>query len=250
LKNIESGEEFVLSVDGTPDDGYQDRFFWSPDSKKLVAVRVAKGQDHKVYFVESSPKDQLQPRLHSFDYLKPGDKLPHPRPQLFDVAGRKQIPVADELFPNPFTETGDMNIRWASDSGRFTFLYNQRGHQVLRVIAVDGRTGEARAVVDERSNTFIDYSGKSFTEYLDDTDEIIWMSERDGWNHLYLYDAKAGSVKNQITKGEWVVRGVDRVDRDKRQVWFRAGGVRPGQDPYNIHYCRANFDGTGLVVLT
>src|SRR6185437_8395664 len=132
----------------------------------------------------------------------------------------------------------------------FYLPYNQRGHQVVRIIAVDARSGEARVVVDERSSTFIDYSGKSFSEYLDDTGEIIWMSERDGWNHLYLYDAKTGRVKNQITKGAWVVRGVDRVDRDKRQIWFRAGGIRPGQDPYYIHYCRVNLDGTGLVVLT
>ena len=76
------------------------------------------------------------------------------------------------------------------------------------------------------------------------------MSERDGWNHLYLYDAKTGQVKNQITKGPWVVRGVERVDEAKRQVWFRAGGIRPGQDPYYIHYCRVNFDGSGLTVLT
>ena len=57
-------------------------------------------------------------------------------------------------------------------------------------------------------------------------------------------------MKNQITKGEWVVRGVDRVDATKRQIWFRAGGIHAGQDPYYIHYCRVNFDGTGLVMLT
>src|SRR6185369_2394045 len=72
----------------------------------------------------------------------------------------------------------------------------------------------------------------------------------DGWNHLYLYDSKTGEVKNQITRGPWVVRGVDFVDREKRQIWFRAGGIRAEQDPYYIHYCRVNFDGSGLVVLT
>src|SRR5207253_3174624 len=117
-------------------------------------------------------------------------------------------------------------------------------------IAVDAATGEARAIIDEQSKTFIDYSGKNFLEWLDDTGELIWMSERDGWNHLYLYDAKTGRVKNQITKGEWVVRGVDRVDDEKRQIWFRAGGIIPGQDPYYLHTCRVNFDGTGLIVLT
>ena len=76
------------------------------------------------------------------------------------------------------------------------------------------------------------------------------MSERDGWNHLYLYDAATGTVKNQITKGEWVVRGVDKVDEGARQIWFRASGMVPGQDPYFIHYYRINFDGTGLTPLT
>src|SRR5262245_63696549 len=76
------------------------------------------------------------------------------------------------------------------------------------------------------------------------------MSVRDGWNHLYLYDAQDGKVKNQITRGPWVVRGVDFVDTAKRQIWFRAGGVYGEQDPYYIHYCRVNFDGTGLLVLT
>src|ERR1019366_10487420 len=69
-------------------------------------------------------------------------------------------------------------------------------------------------------------------------------------NHLYLYDARTGKVKNQITHGEWVVRKVDRVDAEKRQVWLQAGGIRPGQDPYYVHYCRVNFDGSGLTILT
>ena len=250
LKNISSGEETALTKDGRDDDAYRDRFYWSPDSKHFVAVRVEKGQEHKVAFVESSPKDRVQPKLITFDYFKPGDNLPHPHPVLFDVAAKKQIPVNDELFPNPFTESGSMDIRWEKDSSRFNFTYNQRGHQVLRVIGVNAKTGAANAIVDEQSQTFIDYSGKNFLEWLDDSGELIWMSERDGWNHLYLYDAKTGRVKNQITKGEWVVRSVDRVDREKRQIWFRAGGIVPGQDSYYIHYARVNFDGGGLTLLT
>jgi dipeptidyl aminopeptidase/acylaminoacyl peptidase len=57
-------------------------------------------------------------------------------------------------------------------------------------------------------------------------------------------------VKNQITKGQWVVRGVDRVDAENRQIWFRASGMQPGKDPYFVHYYRVNFDGTGLTALT
>ena len=81
------------------------------------------------------------------------------------------------------------------------------GHQVLRIIAVEADTGRTTAIVDEQSETFIDYAFKKYAYYLDDTSEIIWMSERDGWNHLYLYDAESGKVKNRITQGSWVVRG-------------------------------------------
>jgi dipeptidyl-peptidase-4 len=249
LRDEKSGEEFRITTDGTTNDPYRERFYWAPDSKKLVVIRVKKGDERKVHIVESSPKDQLQPKLHSFDYLKPGDKLPNPRPVLIDVAGRTAKVINNDLFSNPFTESGDMDIRW-HNSSRFTFRYNQRGHQILRIISVDATTGEPTAIVDEQSKTFIDYSGKYFAEFLNETDELIWMSERDGWNHLYLYDTKTGHVKNQITRGEWVVRGVDRVDPQSRQIWFRAGGIRPGQDPYHVHHCRVNFDGSSLTVLT
>ncbi|MHC4520959.1 MAG: DPP IV N-terminal domain-containing protein, partial [Planctomycetota bacterium] len=240
-------EEVALTDDGTEEDAYSERFHWSPDSTKLVVLRVRDGFDRKVHLIESSPEGQLQPKLHAFDYRKPGDEIPIRKPHLFDVVNKRRVEVSDELFPNPWSIS---EIHWWPDSSRFSFLYNQRGHQVLRIISVDAESGQARTIVDERSDTFIDYAGKRFLHYLDSTDEIVWMSERDGWNHLYLYDAQTGRVKNQITKGHWVVRGVERVDAEKRQVWFRAGGIRPGQDPYYIHFCRVNFDGTGLVVLT
>jgi dipeptidyl aminopeptidase/acylaminoacyl peptidase len=268
-RDLKTQEEIALTYDGNPDNSYarnaqRDRaiemqydtpeletpapeVYWSPDSRRLVAMRTRPGTDRKVYYVESSPKDQLQPKLHSYPYLKPGDEVPIHKPHLFDLEAKREIPVNDALFSNPWS-IGD--VRWSPDSSHFTFLYNQRGHQALRIVSVEAKTGEARAIVDEQAKTFIDYSGKFYADYLDDTGEIIWMSERDGWNHLYLYDGANGRVKNQITKGEWVVRGVDRVDKEKRQIWFRAGGIRPGQDPYYLHYCRVNLDGSGLTILT
>jgi dipeptidyl-peptidase 4 len=250
LRDTGSEAESALSTDGREGDAYDGQFFWSPDSKKLVAVRVEPVDQRKVTLIESSPKDQLQPKVSTYTYFKPGDKLPHPRPQLFDVAARRQIPVADDLFPNSFTESGRMDIGWARDSSRFTFSYNQRGHQVFRILAVNAGTGVAQAIVNEECRTFFDYSGKQFQRMMEETGELIWMSERDGWNHLYLYAALSGQVKNQITKGAWTVRGVDRVDEKSRQIFFRAGGIHSGQDPYHVHHCRVDFDGKGLVMLT
>jgi dipeptidyl-peptidase-4 len=247
LVDAQTGQETPLTQDGRPEDAYEGRPYWSPDSQRLVVFKTVPAQEHKVYAVESSPKDQLQPKLHSFDYLKPGDRIAHPRPHLFDVAAKRDIPIVDTLFPNPWEIT---DVHWEPDSKRFTFLYNQRGHQAMRLIAVDAETGEAKTLIDEQARTFIDWTNKVYLHRLDSTHEAVWMSERDGWNHLYLYDTATGQVKNQITKGEWVVRGVDRVDDAGRRIWFRAGGIVAGQDPYYVHYVRVNFDGTGLTLLT
>ncbi len=247
VQNLATEKEFALTSDGTEANAYAERLFWSPDSQKLVALRVQKGDERKIHLIESSPKDQLQPKLHTLPYAKPGDKITIRKPHLFDVTTKKHIPISDELFTNPWSIS---DIQWLPDSGSFTFLYNQRGHQILRIVSVDAANGKTCSVIEEKSKTFIDYAGKYFCHPLHDTKEIIWMSERDGWNHLYLYDADTGMVKNQITKGKWVVRGVERIDEEKRQIWFRAGGIRNGQDPYYVHYCRIDFDGSNLVILT
>ena len=247
LTERDSGPETALTRDGTPEDRYSGSAIWSPDGTKFVVFKSVPAEEHKITLVESSPKDQVQPKLRTLDYPKPGDRVERRRPHLFDAASKREIPIRDDLFPNPFALD---TLRWEPSGKGFTFLYNQRGHQVLRFIRVDAATGESRALIDEQAKTFVDYSGKYYFHAIDRTREAIWMSERDGWNHLYLYDVEAGVVRNQISKGAWMVRGVDRVDEQKRQIWFRAGGVRPGQDPYYIHYCRINFDGTGLTVLT
>jgi dipeptidyl aminopeptidase/acylaminoacyl peptidase len=245
LRDAKTKDETQLSTDGKADDSYG-RVYWSPDSRKLVAIRTKAGGDRKVTLVESSPRNQLQPITSTYFYLKPGDPIPQPKPHLFDVEAKKEIAVSDELFPNPWSLSHE---HWSKDGKHFYFTYNQRGHTVVRLLAVAAETGKVNAVVNEECKTFFDYNSKLYVNYLDDTDEAIWMSERDGWNHLYLVDLKTGKAKN-ITKGEWVVRGVERVDAKNREVSFRAMGIHEGQDPYHVHYCRIKLDGTELVKLT
>jgi len=247
LREIETQREVRLSTDGMATNGYTNRIVWSPDATKLAVIREEPEQEHTVTFIESTPRDQVQPKLHTFQYLKPGDRIAHPRPCLFDVAARRRVEIDEALFPQPWSISF---LAWRGDSGAFTFLYNQRGHQVLRLIEVDAGTGAARTVIDEQSATFIDYAHKVFLHRIEATGEAIWMSERDGWNHLYCVDMATGHVKSRITSGEWVVRGVERVDDEERQIFFRAVGVHPGRDPYHVHYGRVGFDGGAPVWLT
>lgn len=246
-----SGAELFRTTDGDSAHPYTGVLDWSPDGQKLVAQRSTVVPVHRVSFVESSPKDQREPRVHVLDYAKPGDPLPVVRPVLIDPVRKRVFPADEALAPAPFFHyQDDLDIHWAKDASRFFYVYNQRGHQALKVIAVDAATGASRAVVDERSSTFIDYSGKQFLDFLDETHELVWMSERSGWNHLYLVDSRSGAVKNPITQGAWVVRKVLDVDAKARRVLLLAGGVVPGQDPYYLHLVSVKLDGSDLRVLT
>ncbi len=230
-----------LTRDGSESDGYDvSDVVWAPDSRRLVALKTTKGDDRRVFSVESSPADQLQPVLHSHEYLKPGDAIPQPRPVLIEVDSGRARPIEHAGLDNPWSIS---DVHWAPDSSRFMFLFNQRGHQALRIFSVDAQSASATIIVEEKSETFIDYADKFYLQYLDQTDELLWMSERDGWNHVYLIDSRDGRVKHPVTTGEWVVRGLDEVDVASRTMVFRAGGVRAEQDPYYVHYGRVSLDG-------
>jgi dipeptidyl aminopeptidase/acylaminoacyl peptidase len=238
----------LLTHDGSEGNQYtRASLAWSPDSRRLAAYRVIPGYEREVHYVESSPEDQLQPEHSTLLYAKPGDVLDKETPVILDVETGVKIEPSAELFPNAYSLS---SLEWREDGERLTFEYNQRGHEVFRIIEIDATTGATRAVVSEEPETFFDYAGKRFRHDVDDGEEIIWMSERDGWNHLYLYDGRRGRVKNQITRGDWVVRGVDTVDVKTRTIWFRASGMNADQDPYFVHQYSINFDGSGLTAYT
>ncbi|KAF2419883.1 hypothetical protein EJ08DRAFT_653961 [Tothia fuscella] len=242
----ENGKETQISTNGKKDNPYRSIPSVSPDGKFAAVWQYTPAETHLLNLIESSPKTQVQPKLTQVNYLKPGDKIAVDRPRLFDLEAKKEVPTDDKLFKTPWSiETMD----WSADGSEYRFLYNQRGHQILRIVGMN-RKGEVRTLVEEKSNTFIDYSSKTYSKMLKGTNDMIWASERDGWNHLYLFDLKTGSLKNQITKGEWVMRSVEKVDEAKKLIYFRGFGMVKGQDPHYAHLARINFDGTGLTILT
>jgi len=257
VRSKDGKQTLDLSTDGSEGNYYAfSTLAWSPDSKYLVAYRIRPGYHRVIRYVDPDPPNQLQPAYSTMAYPKPGDALAVPQPVLFDIAAKREIPIDSALFPNPYDLS---DAKWWKDSRGFTFDYNQRGHQLYRVVEVDAHTGAARALITEQSSTFINYeplvdnqydTGKIYRHDVNDGKEIIWASERDGWEHLYLINGHTGEVENQITRGNWVVRAVNYVDDQKRQIWFEASGMNPGEDPYFVHGYRINFDGTGLTPLT
>jgi hypothetical protein len=138
------------------------------------------------------------------------------------VRGSDQIPDScpreeddDPLF------VGDLSVSLEMNAEQYEKIFQE----VLAALS---------QLISEEPETFFNYrpatgsllgGGSQFRYDVDDGREIIWMSERDGWNHLYLYDGRTGRVKNQITRGNWVVRDIDHVDPVRRQIWFQASGM-------------------------
>jgi dipeptidyl aminopeptidase/acylaminoacyl peptidase len=189
--------------------------------------------------------------MESRPYALPGDKFSKSEPNIFDVASRKQLKPEVDRFEHEWLTP---RLQWNRDGSRFMYQQVDRGHQRLRVIEVDTRSGATRNIIDEKSDTFIwtahtEALRLQLVNWLEKSEEIIYVSEQDGWRHLYLVEPKDAKLR-QITKGEWVVRGIERIDEEARQVWFSAGGKNPDQDPYFVQHYRVNFDGSGFVALT
>ncbi|MDD3079415.1 MAG: DPP IV N-terminal domain-containing protein [Paludibacter sp.] len=246
VKDLNTGTEKALSSDGTQAEYYSVYPSWSLDSKKIAVMRIKGVDTPLLYLIESSPKDQLKPKVQTRDYFRPGDTLAFRTPVIFDVESGRQFVGSTDLCPSQFSLWG---FEWINDSKSALFEYNERGHKVYRILEMSAETGAVRSVIEEKAEKYVNYS-RYFKRLINNQHDIIWMSERDNWNHLYIYDRLTGKLKNQITKGEWYVREVVDVDDKKGEIIFSANGMVPNEDPYLIRYYKIRFDGTGLTCLT
>lgn len=241
----------------------------SPDERYLATVKIVPAPKHYVYYVESSPKEQLEPILHKQEYAKPGDSLNYRIPVIVELAtGRVVIPSTD-LFKQQYYVSAP---RWDSNSRTVTFEFNERGHKTYRVLEMSAETGKVRTLIEETNSKYINYNLQRRID-LKDERHILWTSERDGRNHIYLYDRQKGKLVRQITKGEFYVRSIQHVDEEAQVIYFsangrsnedhrtrsngrvasdegEANGGQGAEDPYFIHYYKVKFDGSGLTCLT
>lgn len=246
VRDRRTGKEQALSIDGTDGNYYSSWIRWSPDGKKVATCRIRPAEKRYVYYVESSPSDQLQPKLHKQEYAKPGDEVRFKVPCIFNVETAEAIIPSTELFDSQYDLYGP---EWNADSNGIVFDYNERGHKTYRVLELSAETGKVRPLVEETHDKYVNYP-RVFRHLLGDGKRLIWASERDNYNHLYMYDRASGKPTCQITKGEWYVRQVIYVDENNGKIYFSANGVNKDEDPYNIRYFSINFDGSGMTDLT
>jgi len=220
--------------------------FWSPDSSKLITYRIDSRNSGRFTSLQFVPPGQLRPRAFTYVYPLPGEVLAKAEPIIFDVQSGKRIDMEAASIELPFQDGPGFD--WFPDSKSFRYDCDDRGFKTKEVRLVDASTGEQKILLREQSDTYVD-PGETFYRFVEGTGEIIWPSERDGWNHLYLY-SKTGQFVNQITQGPWVVRGIEHIDEKARRVYFSANGREKNEDPYQTHLYSVGFDGRGLELLS
>lgn len=235
-----------LTTDATADSAWRRGVVFSPDGRHFVARRVDAPQEHPVHLLEVMPEERVEPILRTHQYLKPGDRIARPHLAVFEVATGRRVDLDPGLAPNPWSIS---EVAWHPEAPRVRMLYNQRGHQVMRYLELDAVTGASRVLIEETSDTFIDYAGKRFLHVMEDGDRAIWMTERSGWNHLEMVDLVTGG-RRPLTSGAWVVRAVDDVDEAAGTVRIRALGLDDDQDPYHVHHAVVDLDTGALTRLT
>jgi len=232
---------------GTEDVKERAAVFWSPDSTKLITYRIDSRNAGRFTTLQFVPPDQLRPKAYTYVYPLPGEIVSVAAPIVFDLLSGKRTDVQTDPIEIYFQ--GGPGFGWFKDGKRFHYRFESRGYKRAEFREVDAETGKVRTVVGEASDNYVD-PGETFEETVKEGAEILWTSERDGWNHIYLYNGETGQLENQVTKGAWPVRRIVHVDEKARQIYFLAGGREAGEDPCLTHLYRINFDGTGLKLLT
>jgi dipeptidyl aminopeptidase/acylaminoacyl peptidase len=150
---------------------------------------------------------------------------------------------------NLANESDDDYVATQWKSGRpdkFYFSRTSRDLKRVDICETNPYTGEVKVLIEERLNTYIDLAPLGI---VNNSQELIFWSERDGWGHFYLYDGE-GKLKNQITSGPFHCEEIKGVDEKNRVLYFTANGKEAGEDPYYKHLYRINFDGSGMKLLT
>jgi len=266
VKDVASGKLTQLTTDGIKDYGYATDnagwkhsnapiLRWSPDSKKIATFQQDQRNSNDMYLVTTNVG---APKLEAWKYPLPGDKqIPTIRRVIINVETPKVISLNIPADPHRATLSDDISssgtfddIDWKADGTELAFVSTSRDHKNEKFRIANATTGSVREVFEETVKTqFESGQGEINWRYLPDSKEIIWYSERDDWGHLYLYDATTGKVKNQITKGNWVLTRLIKVDSKSRTVYFMANGLDK-INPYFAHLYKIGLDGKNLTDLT
>jgi dipeptidyl aminopeptidase/acylaminoacyl peptidase len=268
VRDVATGKETQLTIDGVENYGYATDnagwkhsgkaiLVWSPDSRQIATFQQDQRKTSDMVLVGTNVG---QPKVEKWKYPLAGDKnVTMIERVIVDAASRKVVRLKMEPDQHRSTLCDDIScgrdggwddVKWAADASSLAFVSSSRDHRQAWFRVADPRTGEVRTVFSESVPTYYESgNGKVNWQYLAESHEVVWFSERTNWGNLYLYDLDSGKLKHAITTGEGNVTEVLRVDSKSRTLWFRGVGRERGVDPYYQQFYKVSLDGGAPTLL-
>ena len=201
-------------------------FDWSKDSKKVAYIRFDESQVPE--FSMSIFKKDLYPTVQTFKYPKAGEKNSEVSLHIYDLATKG----IQKVNLSQYTDFYIARMQWTNEANVLSAQVLNRHQDNLDLLFIDGNTSATKVVLNEKDKAYIDVTDN--LTFLKDN-SFIWTSEKDGFNHIYVYD-KTGKLKNQVTKGNWEVTNYYGFDDKTNTVFYQSvenGSIN--RDVYSIN---------------
>jgi dipeptidyl-peptidase 4 len=226
------------------------------DTTKRVAARVSWFKNSKKFYLSRSDMREVKdlwvintiasprPTLQTYRYAMPGEEhVGQSDLIVWDVASQKRIDVDLKKWENQFN-----SVRWTprETDDRMIVTRKCRTYKHVDVCSVDANTGEVKVLFSE---TIEPYISDENLHILNEGKDLIWKSERTGWQQLYLYDGE-GNLKSQITDNYFVTGSTQRIDTVGRVIYFNGYGREPEVHPYYSMMYKASLDKPGVSLIT
>ena len=187
-------------------------FDWSNDSKKLAYIRFDESQVPE--FSMSMFRKDLYPTIETFKYPKAGEKNSEVSLHIYDDVAN----ATKDIALGNYSDFYIARMKWTNDANVLSAQVLNRHQDNLDLLFIDGNSGASKVVLNEKDKAYVDVTDN--LTFLKDN-SFIWTSEKDGFNHIYVYD-KAGKLKNQVTNGKWEVTNYYGFDEKNQTVFYQS----------------------------
>ena len=226
IKDLSSGSTTQVTTDGAKnkvingitDWVYEEEFAfvrafdWNADGDKIAYIRFDESEVPE--FSMDVFGNELYPSKDTFKYPKAGETNATVSLHIYDVASTETKAVDLSGFQNYYIP----RLEWTPEANVLAVQTTNRKQNDINLLFVDGTSAEAKLILSDKDDAYVDVTDN--LTFLEDND-FIWTSEKDGWNHIYLYD-KNGKLKNQVTQGPWEVTSYYGYDPKSKRVFYQS----------------------------